>query len=96
MIFIIIGRWKGSDFPEYVRRAEKTITKHAAGYEDVEILDRFYAVGQRMFFSIAQAESRAALMRILTPYLDLCDMEVIPVMRGPETMDVWLGREPSD
>lgn len=90
MIFILIGRWKTDDFPEYVRRAKKTFAEHPAGYEGVTIIDRYYAIGERMFFSIADAESGEALMKVVTPYLDLCDVEAVPVLRGHGALDVWL------
>ena len=90
MIFVLIGTWKGESFPEYVRRAERTLTEHAAGYEGVTILDRYYAIGERMFFSIAEAESGDALMRVVRPYLDLVDIKAVPVLRGHDALDVWL------
>jgi hypothetical protein len=90
MIFILIGRWKEENFPEYVRRAEKTLTEHAEGYDGVTIIDRYYAIGERMFFSIAEAESGEALMKVVTPYLDLCEIEAVPVLRGHAALDVWL------
>jgi hypothetical protein len=93
MIFFLIGRWKADGFPEYVRRAEKTLTEHAAGYEGVTILDRYYAIGERMFFSIADAESGEALMKVVTPYLDLCEIEAVPVLRGDDALRIWLGKD---
>jgi len=90
MIFILIGTWKGGAFPEYVRRAERTLAEHPAGYEGVTIIDRYYAIGERMFFSIAEAESGEALMKVVTPYLDLVDVKAVPVLRGHAALDVWL------
>lgn len=90
MLFILTGRWKADAQPEYVRRAERTYAEHAAGYDGVRILDRYYAIGERLFFSIAEAESGDALMRVVTPYLDLADIQAVPVLQGHEGLDVWL------
>jgi hypothetical protein len=90
MIFMLIGRWKAQDFQEYVGRAERTLAEHADGYSDVTILDRYYSIGERSFFVIAEADSGEALMGVVAPYLDLCDVEAVPVLNGPDALDVWL------
>lgn len=90
MIFILIGRWKAEAQPEYIRRAQRTFAENPTGYGGVTIIDRYYAIGERMFFSIADADSGDALMKVVTPYLDLIDIEAVPVLRGHGALDVWL------
>jgi len=90
MIFVLIGTWQPDAQPEYIRRAERTFAENPTGYDGVTIIDRYYAIGERMFFSIAEAESGDALMRVVKPYLDLIDVRAIPVLRGHEALDVWM------
>ena len=87
--FILIGRWKADDFPEYVKRAEKTLSEHPEGYDGVRVIDRYYAIGERMFFSIVEAESGEQLMKVVTPYLDLVDIESVPVLQGDDATEIW-------
>jgi hypothetical protein len=96
MKFILWGKFGASDFPEYVRRAERTLADHApgaSGYQDVQILQRYYSIGERMFFSICEAESGEGLMKVVAPYLDLIDIQAIPVLEGEETLAVWMNKE---
>jgi hypothetical protein len=90
MIFMLIGRWRPEAQAEYVQRAEQTLASHSSGYEGVTIIDRYYAIGERMFFSIAEAESGHALMRVVAPYADLVDVQAIPVLRGRDGLGVWM------
>jgi len=90
--FILIGRWKADDFPEYVKRAERTLSEHPEGYDGVRIIDRYYAIGERMFFSICEADSGEQLMKVYAPYLDLCDIEAIPVLQGDDATAIWTAR----
>lgn len=87
--FILIGRWKSDDFPEYIRRAERTLSEHPDGYDGVRIIDRYYAIGERMFFSICEADSGEQLMKVVTPYLDLVDIQSIPVLQGNDATAIW-------
>ena len=87
--FILIGRWKSDDFPEYVKRAEKTLSEHPEGYDGVRVLDRYYASGERMFFSIVEADSGEQLMKVVSPYLDLVDIESVPVLQGDDATAIW-------
>lgn len=87
--FILVGRWKADDFPEYVKRAERTLSDHPEGYEGVRIIDRYYAIGERMFFSICEAESGEQLMRVIAPYLDLVDIQAVPVLQGDDATAIW-------
>jgi hypothetical protein len=96
MKFILWGTIGAADFPEYVRRAERTLADHApgsSGYADVQILQRYYSIGERMFFSICEADSGEGLMKVVTPYLDLIDVRAIPVLDGEDTLAVWMGKE---
>jgi hypothetical protein len=96
MQFILWGTIGEGNFPEYVRRAEQTLAEHApgsSGYEDVRILARYYSIGERMFFSICEADSGEGLMKVVTPYLDLIDVKAIPVLEGEPTLAVWMNRE---
>jgi hypothetical protein len=94
MKFILWGTIRDPEsFPEYVRRAERTLADHApgaSGYDDVEILHRYYSIGERMFFSICEASSGEGVMKVVTPYLDLCDIRAIPVLDGDDTLPIWL------
>jgi DNA-binding Lrp family transcriptional regulator len=87
--FILIGRWKADDFPEYVKRAEKTLSEHPEGYDGVRVIDRYYAIGERMFFSIVEADSGEQLMKVVSPYLDLVDIESVPVLQGDDATEIW-------
>ena len=87
--FILIGRWKADDFPEYVKRAEKTLSEHPEGYDGVRVIDRYYAIGERMFFSIVEADSGEQLMKVVSPYLDLVDIESVPVLQGDDATAIW-------
>ena len=87
--FILIGRWKADDFPEYVKRAEKTLSEHPEGYDGVRVIDRYYAIGERMFFSIVEADSGEQLMKVVSPYLDLVDIESVPVLQGDDATQIW-------
>ncbi len=87
--FIMIGRWKADDFEEYVKRAERTLAEHHDGYDGVRVIDRYYAIGERMFFSICEAESGEQLMKVISPYLDLCDIEAVPVVQGDDATAIW-------
>ena len=90
--FILIGRWKSEDFPEYIRRAERTLSEHPDGYDGVRIIDRYYAIGERMFFSICEADSGEQLMQVVTPYLDLVDIQSIPVLQGNDATAIWMSQ----
>ena len=90
--FIMIGRWKSEDFPEYIRRAERTLSEHPDGYDGVRIIDRYYAIGERMFFSICEADSGEQLMQVVTPYLDLVDIQSIPVLQGNDATAIWMSQ----
>ena len=87
--FILIGRWKADDFAEYVKRAERTLSEHLEGYDGVRVIDRYYAIGERMFFSIVEAESGEQLMKVVAPYLDLVDIESVPVLQGDDATAIW-------
>lgn len=89
MKFVLVGTWKGEDFEEYVARAVKTLSEHATGYEGVKVIARYYAIGERKFFSICETESGQELMKVVAPYLDMLDIEAIPVLEGSETIDIW-------
>jgi hypothetical protein len=94
MKFILWGTITDPEnFSEYVSRAERTLADHApgaSGYAGAEILARYYSIGERMFFSICEADSGEAVMKVVTPYLDLCDIKAIPVLDGDDTLPIWL------
>lgn len=90
--FILTGTWKADDFKEYVARAERTLTEHAAGYSGIRIISRYYAIGERRFFTICEADSGDDLMKVVTPYLDMLDIQTIPVIDGDDALKIWIGK----
>lgn len=90
MRYIVIGEIPADRFPDYVERARRTLAEHAEGYEGVRAVGRYYAVGERTFFSVLDADSHEALLRVVTGYMDIADMRVVPVLDGPDAMAVWL------